>query len=115
MKKLERPRAPLSPPQFTVNNFWKLKRANAKATSESGIMTNVLPSGQNQVFNHLEPLTPAIVDAQPDYYDGTRPTTTRQKVRDELRPYIIPCQRKSKDLAERSIQPADLAMKSGNT
>jgi hypothetical protein len=49
-----------------------------------------MPSGQNQKFNHLDPLASGISNAQPDYYNGSRPTQIRPRVRDDLGPYIIP-------------------------
>jgi hypothetical protein len=51
--------------------------------------TNI-PSGYNQVFNNLKPLGDHISNAQPDYYNGSRPPEIRPKVRDDLEKYIIP-------------------------
>jgi hypothetical protein len=51
--------------------------------------TNI-PSGYNQVFNNLKPLGDHISNAQPDYYNGSRPVEIRAKVRDDLEEYIIP-------------------------
>jgi hypothetical protein len=48
-------------------------------------------SGQNHLFNHLDPLASGISRAKPDYYNGIRPTEIHPDVREELGPYIIPC------------------------
>jgi len=51
--------------------------------------TNI-PLGYNQVFNNLEPLGDHILNAQPDYYNGSRPVEICPKVRNDLEQYIIP-------------------------
>lgn len=51
--------------------------------------TNI-PSGYNQVFNNLKPLADHISNAQPDYYNGSRPSEIRPKVRNDLERYIVP-------------------------
>jgi len=61
--------------------------------------TTVVPSGQNEKFIHLEPLAEGISDAQPDYYNGSRPAELHPNLRNvgpddvgrnDLPGYIIP-------------------------
>jgi hypothetical protein len=100
---LGRPRPSLSPSQFGPEEFRNLKKANGRATSEPGVVTNVfpiirgietMPYGQEHHFNHLEPLAPNISDPKPDYYNGSRPTQINTDVRNNLGAYIVPCNQK---------------------
>ncbi|KAK3060079.1 hypothetical protein LTS18_009403, partial [Coniosporium uncinatum] len=97
--RLAQPRASLSPSQFSDGAFETFQLKNEEATTEAEVMSQVfpmitgktnIPSGYNQVFNNLEPLGDHISNAQPDYYNGSRPAEIHPKVRDDLEQYIIP-------------------------
>ncbi|KAF2006354.1 hypothetical protein P154DRAFT_482175 [Amniculicola lignicola CBS 123094] len=98
-ERLGQPRASLSPSKFSREDFLHFRRRNDGATTEAEVMSQVfpiiigksnIPSGYNQVFNNLKPLGDHISNAQPDYYNGSRPAEIRAKVRDHLEEYIIP-------------------------
>jgi hypothetical protein len=99
LDRIGQPRASLSPSQFSREDFLHFRRRNDEATTEAEVMSQVfpmitgrtnIPSGYNQVFNNLKPLGDHIADAQPDYYNGSRPPEIRSKVRNGLEQYIIP-------------------------
>jgi hypothetical protein len=99
LEKLKQPRASLSPSKFSREEFLHFRRSNDEATTEAEVMSQVfpiitgktnIPSGYNQVFNNLEPIGDHISNAQPDYYNGSRPAEIHSKVRDDLERYIIP-------------------------
>jgi len=99
MERLGRPRPSLSPSFFPREKFVGFRRKNREAETESQVMSDVFPiirgnttlySGQNQPFNHLEPLACGISAAQPDFYIGSPPAQLHPNVRNDLGPYIIP-------------------------
>ena len=50
-----------------------------------------LPSRENLVFGNLDPLTDgSVVDAQPNYYEGSRPGPRDRRIREELRDFVVP-------------------------
>lgn len=98
-ERLGQPRASLSPSKFSREDFLQFRRTNDEATTEAEVMSQVfpmiigksnIPSGYNQVFNNLKPLGDHISNAQPDYFNGSRPAEIRLRVRDDLEEYIIP-------------------------
>ena len=97
--RLAQPRSSLSPSQFSNGAFEAFQLKNDEAATEAEVMSQVfpmimgssnIPSGYNQVFNNLKPLGNHISSAQPDYYNGSRPSEVRPKVRNDLEEYIIP-------------------------
>lgn len=106
-ERLGQPRPSLSPSHFTNGNFRNFQRENMKAKTEDRVRSDVfpiirgrtvIPCGQNEKFNHLTPLAGNISDAQPDYYNGSRPAQLCPDVRSNLGPYIIPCTDTSRPL-----------------
>ena len=100
LERLRQPRPSLSPSRFTTTDFRNFDRANERADSEDAVRSNVfpiirgrsaIPSGQNKRFNHVKALASYISEAQPDYYDGSRPAQLDRRVRSDLKQYIIPC------------------------
>lgn len=100
-ERLAQPRPSLSPSRFTREEFRKFeKKKNMQALSESKVMSKAfpiivgtadLPSQENLRFTNLKDLTDgSITQAQPDFYDGTRPEDLNKQIREELGPYIIP-------------------------
>jgi hypothetical protein len=70
-----------------------------RASSEAAVLSNVfpiirgnpaIPSGENRRFTNLESLASGISAAQPDYYNGSRPTEVEPRVRSDLGSYIMP-------------------------
>jgi len=100
LDKLEQPRASLSPSQFPEKEFCSFKQKNSRALNENAVMSNVFPiiqdnarilSAKNLVFENLEPLIHGnLIDAKPDFYDGTRPAQIDLRIREELGSYITP-------------------------
>jgi len=99
-ERLGQPRPSLSPSHFADGDFRNFQRENMKAKTEdrvrSGVFPiitgrSVIPSGENQKFNHLTPLTGNISAAQPDYYNGSRLAQLHPDVRRDLGHFIIPC------------------------
>lgn len=99
-ERLAQPRPSLSPSQFSDGHFEQFQLKNEEADSESAVKSNVfplirgretVPYGQDHCFNHLEPLAPNISDPKPDYYNGSRPSQINSDVRNDLGPYIVPC------------------------
>jgi len=100
LDKLGQPRASLSPSQFPEKEFRSFKQKNSRALNEDAVMSDVFPiiqgnarilSAKNLVFGNLEPLTHGnLVDAKPDFYDGTRPAQIDLRIREELGSYITP-------------------------
>jgi len=93
-------RPSLSPSRFTSGDFQTFKMENRKARTESVVGSDVFPiirgrpavqSGQNEKFNRVVSLASGISDAQPDYYNGSRPADLDASVRRDLGSYIIPC------------------------
>ena len=107
MERLGQPRPSLSPSSFPREKFLDFKRVNREARTEDVVRSDVfpiirgrtvIPSGQNEKFNHLKPLASNISDAQPDYYNGSRPAQLHPDVRRDLGSYIIPCTDTSRPL-----------------
>jgi len=106
-ERLGQPRPSLSPSHFTNGDFRNFQRENMKAKTEDRVGSDVfpiirgravIPSGQNEKFNHLTSLAGNISNAQPDYYNGSRPAQLHPDVRRDLGPYIIPCTDTSRPL-----------------
>jgi hypothetical protein len=50
-----------------------------------------IPNEQNVLFTRLESLTGGLtVNAQPDFYDGSRLQDVNKRIREDLAPFIIP-------------------------
>lgn len=107
MERLGQPRPSLSPSSFPREKFLDFKRVNREARTKDVVRSDVfpiirgrtvIPSGHNEKFNHLKPLASNISDAQPDYYNGSRPAQLHPDVRSDLGPYIIPCTDTSRPL-----------------
>jgi hypothetical protein len=106
-ERLGQPRPSLSPSVFSREKFLDFKRMNHEAKTEAVVRSKVfpiiegntnIPSGQDEVFNHVQPLASGISNAKPDYYYGSRPTELDSRVRRDLAPYIIPCTDTSRPL-----------------
>ena len=98
-----RPRASLSPSRSSGASYKSFVRAVDGAQNEDEIMSNVFPrlpsknrppSGQNVQFGHMTPLTPKIVTAKPDYYEGSRPGPGNRTIRGMLDKAIVPSTRR---------------------
>ncbi|MCJ1270937.1 hypothetical protein MMC22_010835 [Lobaria immixta] len=97
---LARPRRSLSPSRFPREAFLQFEKTNTEALSENTVMSKAfpiiagtanIPSEQNILFGNLEDLTDGIiVQARPDFYDGSRPAELDQHIREKLGPYIVP-------------------------
>jgi hypothetical protein len=105
--RLSRPRASLSLSNFSDGDFEAFQLKNDEAKTEAVLRSKVfpiiegnttIPSGQDEVFNHAQPLASGISNAKPDYYYGSRPTELDPRVRKDLAPYIIPCTDTSRPL-----------------
>jgi len=94
------PRASLSPSRFSREEFLDFKEKNQDTLTEATVMSKAfsiiagsadIPSQQNLQFGNLKDLTDgSITKAQPDFYDGSRPTEINAQIRDELGPFIVP-------------------------
>ncbi|TWU71534.1 hypothetical protein ED733_000958 [Metarhizium rileyi] len=101
-KALAQPRASLSPSKFSNEDFRKFERADAQASKEREVTTNVIPiiQGDNGdkkcvageiPFTNLEHLTDGtLVPGNPDLYYGSRPEQLHKAVRGELSNYVVP-------------------------
>ncbi|KAF2241478.1 hypothetical protein BU26DRAFT_571944 [Trematosphaeria pertusa] len=106
-ERLAQPRPSLSPSQFSDGAFEGFQSKNDEAKTEAVVRSKVfpiiegnttIPSGQDEVFNHVQPLASGISNAKPDYYYGSCPTELDPRVRKDLAPYIIPCTDTSRPL-----------------
>ena len=102
--RLETPRASSS--ALTIENFHHFLDQNTQAVTENKTMSSeiqtiagvsTIPSLQDVLFNHLEPLIKVGKDAllsQPkvDLYDGNNPSDLATSVRNSLGDYIVPCE-----------------------
>ncbi|CAO1596510.1 hypothetical protein XANCAGTX0491_000352 [Xanthoria calcicola] len=102
--RLEMPRASSS--ALTMENFHHFLDQNTQAVTENKTMSSeiqtiagvsTIPSLQDVLFNHLEPLIKVGKDAllsQPkvDLYDGNNPSDLATSVRNSLGDYIVPCE-----------------------
>jgi hypothetical protein len=70
-----------------MSNIFLIIRGNA-----------AVPSGQNRRFSNFKPLTKGIADAQPDYFNGSRPEEVDFRFRTDLRGYIVPSKRRQTPL-----------------
>ncbi|KIW36547.1 uncharacterized protein PV06_11201 [Exophiala oligosperma] len=95
-----RPRASLSPSQFTDEDFEAFQRANARASGETTGMHNLLPFIAGNEAGHrfemglplgnLKPFDKDLSDPSPDVYHGAALSTIHPRVRADLGPCIIP-------------------------
>jgi len=106
-ERLVRPRPSLSPSKFSNRAFEAFQLKNDEAKTEAVVRSKVfpiiegntaIPSGQDEVFNHAQPLASGISNAKPDYYYGSRPTELDPRVRKGLAQYIVPCTDTSRPL-----------------
>ncbi|KAL8825833.1 MAG: hypothetical protein Q9170_007639 [Blastenia crenularia] len=98
--RLAQPRRSLSPSRFTRKELLEFRKINKEALSESTVMSKVfpiiagtprIPSQENLIFGNLKDLTDgSIVQAQPDLYDGIRPSVLARQTREQLSEYIEP-------------------------
>ncbi|KAF2185822.1 hypothetical protein K469DRAFT_631719 [Zopfia rhizophila CBS 207.26] len=103
IERLDQPRPSLSPSTFSREKFLEFRRENDAARSEDQVKSDVIPliagkstipSVHNRLFTNLATMTDdATSAAKPDYYDGSRPTELNQRVRKDLKPYIVPSRR----------------------
>ena len=76
---------------------------NEEARSEDQVKSDIIPliaggtsipSIYNRLFTNLATMTNDVTSAaKPDYHDGSRPAELNQRVRNDLKPYIVPCKR----------------------
>lgn len=102
-ERLAQPRLSLSPSRFPDGAFEKFQLKNEEARSEDQVKSEVIPliagegsipSVHNRLFTNLATMTDDATSAtQPDYYDGSRPTELNRRVRNDLKPYIVPSKR----------------------
>ncbi|KAF2096045.1 hypothetical protein NA57DRAFT_59104 [Rhizodiscina lignyota] len=88
-------------PSLSIHlEFSEFKRRNVYASNEEQVKSDVIPiilgreympSGQNHVFNDMEPIIPDVTTAKPDYYNGTVPEKIHTRIRRDLNKYIVPC------------------------
>lgn len=106
-ERLAEPRPSLSPSKFSDGAFEAFQLKNDEARTEAVVRSKVFPiiedntiisSGQDEVFNHAQPLASGISNAKPDYYYGSRPTELDPRVRKDLAPYIVLCTDTSRPL-----------------
>lgn len=101
MDRLQRERLSMSPSQFSEAAFEEFQDKNDQATSESKVMSNVVPvitgaevhygeTEDNKLFTSMETFAPGLRMAQPDKYHGARPEQVDARVRRDLDKYIIP-------------------------
>lgn len=98
--RMAQPRPSLSPSRFPESAFEAFQQISEEALTESEVMSKVfpiiagnaaIPSKENLVFGNLKHLTDgSITKAQPDFYDGSRPSDLHKDVREKLGPYIVP-------------------------
>lgn len=101
-RRLEEPRASLSPRRFSKDDFKKFKRADAHATKESRVIASVIPIIEGDTgdlrcvasdipFTNLDHLTDgSLVCAKPDLYYGARPEQLSKQLRETLGNLIVP-------------------------
>ena len=85
---------------FTYDDFLAFLDKNKEALTEAQVMSEAIPiiagaadipSGKNLRFTNLKDLTDnSLVQAQPDFYDGSRPEELNKEIREEFGPYIVP-------------------------
>lgn len=100
LEKLKEPRRSLSPSRCSRDTFKAFVLKNSRAPNEDAVMCDVfpfirgdasIPSAQNLLFGNLEPLTQGpLVDAKPDFYDGTHPMHIDRRLREQFGSLIIP-------------------------
>lgn len=105
MNKLKQPRPSLFSSRFEREDFLKFKQLNRDALSEKTVMRTVLPiiagpadirHAEDLPFRNLEDLTDgSISKAQPDFYDGSRPSELKRRVRKDLGTFIVPSTNKN--------------------
>ncbi|PVH73306.1 hypothetical protein DL98DRAFT_576354 [Cadophora sp. DSE1049] len=81
-RRISQPRASLSPSRFSDSAFEKFQKINESALTETK---------QCLLFNNFKPVTDGgLVDAKPDFYDGTELEKIYPEIRDSLGTMIIP-------------------------
>jgi len=103
--RLAQRRESLSLSRFTRQSFLNFRKLSRDALTESVVMSKSfpvitgdakIPSQQNIKFGNLKDLTDgSLTNAQPDFYDGSRPAALRSQIRNELDSYIVPSTNKS--------------------
>lgn len=102
--RLEMPR--VSSSALTMENFHDFLDQNTQAVTENKTMSteiqtiagvSTIPSLQDVLFNHLEPLIKDGKDAlfsppKVDLYDGNNPSDLAKSLRDSLGGFIVPCE-----------------------
>lgn len=100
---LIQPRPSLSPSRNSDASYKSFVRAVGRAQNEDEVMSHVFPrivgkgrppSGQNVQFGHITALTPQLVVAKPDYYEGHPPGPGNRSIRERLDKSIVPSSRK---------------------
>ncbi|KAK3077018.1 hypothetical protein LTS18_011421 [Coniosporium uncinatum] len=100
--RLAHSRPSLSPSSFSREAFLNFKQKNNEAGSEAQVMSTVfpiirgnasIPSGENRLFNDSAPLNSDLAAAKRDYYNGTGPRKVDPRVREDLKPFIVPSKR----------------------
>ncbi|KAI9889024.1 MAG: hypothetical protein M1814_006027 [Vezdaea aestivalis] len=85
--------------QFTDDQFEAFLNAMDDATSEARVLNSIfpqllgdatIPSGENLIFNNLDPLIEGITTARPDFYDGIRSKSLDPQIRNDLSSSIVP-------------------------
>lgn len=97
--RLNQPRPCLSPSHFTREVFKDFEKVNTRAESELAVLSAVFPvttgrndtpSSRNIKFNHLATLINGdIINAEPHFYDGARPSTIDRWVQKGLGSYRV--------------------------
>lgn len=99
---LLQPRSSLSPSRSLDASYKSFVRTVRRAQNEDEVMSHVLPritgrgrppSAQNVQFGNITALTPKIVVAKPDYYEGCSPGPGNRNIRERLDKAIIPSSR----------------------
>lgn len=105
MDKIKQRRPSLSPSRFSRKDFLNFKQLNRDALTEKTVMRTIFPivagpadihHAEDLPFRNLKDLTDgSISKAQPDFYDGSRPSELKKRVREDLGPFIVPSTNKS--------------------
>ena len=95
-------RASLSPSRSSDASFKSFRNAVCETHDEADVVATVFPrvigkgrppAGRDVQFGHMTPLTPKIVKAKPDYYEGIRPGLGNRTVQERLDRSIVPSER----------------------
>ncbi|CZT08331.1 uncharacterized protein RCO7_08257 [Rhynchosporium graminicola] len=100
--RMTQPRASLSPSKLSEEAFEKFQKISESALTEAKVMNTAfpiilgsdatdIPSEQSLLFNNLKSLTDeTVVDAKPDFYDGSELEKIHPEIRESLSSTIIP-------------------------